>query len=207
MHCEKIGTGRSPPVTTEEEWKNLITEIELITQDRSDLPWMWLSATEGDVDEMLSRLDHWPVTEVVNNETKKLEAVETVWRDFYTGQRLENWTKPYDKRRKDSNYGEAFNCIEARTDERWYKSWLEWQCSSYDMSCPCSYPDQPLLRLLGHCLKGKLDLLFSPKQLPGNPGNMILLGDASTRIEYNDTSSQWVLTDAKSDVTAVSRAR
>ena len=35
---------------------------------------------------------------------------------------------------------------------------------------------------------------------------MILLGRVSTRIEFNDTSSQWVLTDAKSDVTAVSRA-
>ena len=35
---------------------------------------------------------------------------------------------------------------------------------------------------------------------------MIILGIMSTRIEYNDTSSQWVLTDAISDVTAVSRA-
>ena len=35
---------------------------------------------------------------------------------------------------------------------------------------------------------------------------MILLGKRTTRIEYNDTSSQWVLTDAKSDVTGVSRA-
>merc|ERR1711894_295156 len=35
---------------------------------------------------------------------------------------------------------------------------------------------------------------------------MIILGQISTRIEYNDTSSQWMLTDALSDVTAVSRA-
>ena len=34
----------------------------------------------------LATLGHWPGTELVNNETKKLEAVETVWRDFYTGQ-------------------------------------------------------------------------------------------------------------------------
>ena len=51
-----------------------------------------------------------------------------------------------------------------------------------------------------------IDYFFTPKQLPGNPGNMILLGKRTTSIEYNDTSSQWVLTDANSDVTAVSRA-
>ena len=95
QHCEKIVNGRSPSVITEEEWKNLMKEIDLITQDRSILPYLWLSATEGDKNRKLARLDHWPKTEVVKNETKKLEAVEMVWRDFYTGQRLENWQKPY----------------------------------------------------------------------------------------------------------------
>ena len=51
-----------------------------------------------------------------------------------------------------------------------------------------------------------IDPLFSPKQLPGTPDNIIMLGVMSTRIVYNDTSSQWMLTDAKSNVTAVSRA-
>ena len=46
---------------------------------QSNLPWMWLSATEGDKDKTLARLGHWPYTEVVNNETKKLEAIETVY--------------------------------------------------------------------------------------------------------------------------------
>ena len=35
---------------------------------------------------------------------------------------------------------------------------------------------------------------------------MILLGQYTTRVEYNDASSRWILTEAKSDVTAVSRA-
>ena len=95
QHCQKIADGRSPPANTEKEWENLTREVDLITQDRSNLPWMWLSATEGDKDKTLARLGHWPYTEVVNNETKKLEAIETVWRGFYTGQRLDNWTKPY----------------------------------------------------------------------------------------------------------------
>ena len=90
-------------MTTEEDWENLTTEIDLITQDPSILPWMWVSATEGDKYEKLARLDHWPETEVVNNETRRLEAEETVWRDFYTGQRLaDNWTKPYAESTEDT---------------------------------------------------------------------------------------------------------
>ena len=51
-----------------------------------------------------------------------------------------------------------------------------------------------------------VDNLFSPKQLPGSPGNMLLLGNVATRIEYNDTTSQWVLTDALSGLSARSLA-
>ena len=74
------------------------------------------------------------------------------------------------------------------------------------MSCPCSYPAQPLLMLRGLCSSSLIYPLFSLKQLPGNPGNMILLGYFTTRIEYNDTSRQWMLSDARYDVTALSKA-
>ena len=43
---------------TKEEWESLTREIDLVPpypQDRSLLPWMWLSATEGDVDEKLEQ--------------------------------------------------------------------------------------------------------------------------------------------------------
>ena len=97
QHCQKISNGRVPSVNTEEEWTNLTREIDLITKHRKTfVPQrrLWLSATEGDDDLKLAKLGHWPDTEIVNNETKKLDAVETVWRDFYTGQRLDNWTTP-----------------------------------------------------------------------------------------------------------------
>ena len=77
-HCQKISNGHSPPVTTKDEWENLTREVELITRDISSLPYMWLSATEGDKDKKLARLDHWPEMEVVNNETKKIEAIEKI---------------------------------------------------------------------------------------------------------------------------------
>ena len=49
QHCQKISNGRSPSVNTEEEWDSLTREIDLITEDRSSLLYMWLSATEGRV--------------------------------------------------------------------------------------------------------------------------------------------------------------
>ena len=199
QHCQKIVGGRSPPVNTKEDWETLKMEVDLITQDRSGFPYMWLSATEGDEDgKRLARLGHWPKTEVVKNETKKLEAIETIWRDFFSGQRLDNWTKPYYGSREDTKFGDNYNCMMALTDVSWHKSWYEWQCTLVgSSSCPCSYPAQPLLWLRGLCSSIRLIYpLFSPKQLPGDPGNMILMGPVTTRIEYNDTSSQWVLTRA-----------
>ena len=67
--------------------------------------------------------------------------------------------------------------------------WNEWQCHSLPRGCPCSYPTQPLLRLRGLC-SPLPDWDYSPKQLPDNPGNMIILGQYTTRIEYNDTTTQ-----------------
>ena len=147
-HCKKIVDGRVPSVNTEEEWENLKREVDLITQDRSSLPYMWLSATEGDIESKLAELGHWPETELVNNETQKMEAVETVWRDFYSGERLNNWTKPYFSSKEDTLYSDGYNCIWLYTSN-WERSWFEWFCVSYDTSCPCSYPTKPLLRWLG----------------------------------------------------------
>ena len=131
-------------MNTEQEWGNLKIEIDLITQVRRNLPYMWLSGTEGDKDNALGRRDNWPETELVENEMKKLEAIETVWRDFYTGRRMDTWPKPYYN--EESLYGETHNCHIFYTDEPWEKSWNEWECYLPDQGCPCSYPAQPLLR-------------------------------------------------------------
>ena len=36
--------------------------------------------------------------------------LKTVWRDFYTGQRLENWTMPYYSSSEDTTYDDTYNC-------------------------------------------------------------------------------------------------
>ena len=45
-----------------------------------------------------------------------------------------------------------------------------------------------------------------PKQLASTPNDLILLGRDTSQIQYNDSSSQWILTNAVSSVTAVSDA-
>ena len=195
-HCQKISGGRSPLVRTQEEWENFTREVDLITKDRSDWSYMWLSATEGEVDRELARLNHWPSQEIVNGETQQLEAEETVWRDFYTGERLGNWTKPYYGSSGDTSQDDDSNCMVAFTDQPWNQSWDERYCF-WQYSCPCSYPKLPLLRLRGLCSDEKIDRLFLPKQMPGDPGNMMLVGQHHSKIEYNETSSLWTLTDTR----------
>ena len=62
-HCEKLGQGWSPPVRTLEEWDWLRAEVHAITPDISDIPDLWVAATD--------------------------EKVEGEWRDAYTGEKLD----------------------------------------------------------------------------------------------------------------------
>ena len=48
MHCKKISNGRSPSVTTLEDWKWLIKEVASISTRNQDHCHLWLAATEGD---------------------------------------------------------------------------------------------------------------------------------------------------------------
>ena len=210
QHCSKINGGRTPSLYTREEWKSLELEFYRITRNpRLDMGMdLWSSATEGDSSgTQLARLEHWPETELVNNETKKLEALENVWRDFYSGQRLDDYIRPYWSP-TGPLAGNSSNCV-LHWCSGYQAFWYESQCTrpteQLPVGCPCSYPAQPLLRLRGLC-SDWVENLFSPKQLPDNPSNIFYLGKVATRIEYNDSSSQWVLTDAKHGVTAVSKA-
>ena len=62
QHCQKLG-GRSPPVTTLEEWETMVRELEAISSE-TFYDYMWTSATEGDKDGSSARLSHWPQLEV-----------------------------------------------------------------------------------------------------------------------------------------------
>ena len=180
-HCQKLGQGRSPPVQTQEEWYFLWKELNAITPELWRLPYLWLAVTD--------------------------EEKEGVWRDYYTQQQLETGVAwPWYSRGGDTDVGDEENCLSMYTDEPLNYTWHEKQCSSYEMACPCQYEMQPILRMRGLCWHNTLDLLYTPKQLATSPNDLIILGQYTSHIQYSDSSSQWILTDAVSNVTAVSDA-
>ena len=167
----------------------------MITRNHSIWPNMWLSGTEGDKNLKLGTLSNWPDNEIVDNVKERLEAKENVWRDFYTGQRLQNWTKDYFSRASNET---TQNCMTAFS-----KNLEEWQCQwPFGQSCPCTYSTQPLLTLRGLCKdslieKVSVEKRFTLKQMDANPENMVLLGMVSARIEYNESGSKWIMTEKK----------
>ena len=159
QHCQKLG-GRSPPVTTLEEWETMVDELEAISSE-TFYDYMWTSATEGDKDGSSSKLSHWPLMEEVDGNSVPLESLEGVWRDYYTGQRLTDFEKPYD----DAFFGEDYNCLEVHTDEPWSTSWNGIQCHTYENVCPCQYTQQPVLVLRGEFFGFRINS-FSCPQVP-----------------------------------------
>ena len=176
-HCEKLGKGRSPPIRTLEELKTLQTELQAITPNTMDLPWLWLSATD--------------------------QKEEGVWRDFYTGERLGEFAKPWYS--NDDQLGDQYNCLNMYTDVSANISWGETTCFN-NRACPCKYNKQPVLLLRGTCQYSYFDYKHTPKQLAGSPEDVFLIGQLGTQIRYNESSKQWVMTDARASVMAKSQA-
>ena len=131
---------------------------------------------------------HWP-------EDTKVE--EGVWRDYYSGEKLDDFEKPW-KKSHDKLYGESKNWVGLYT---WWpkhghvvqfnSSWWEIPCSSPWRGCPCKN-DQlpPILRLRGLCpfstMRTKFPTIgtrFTPVQRPDNLRNDWFKGGLSSKIE------------------------
>ena len=198
-HCQKLG-GRSPPVRTEMEWENLLKEIKAVSPDPERLPEkIWLSATEGDIELELRILDHWP---------EGTRAEEGVWRDYYTGEKLENYRKPWilDFGIGDRDLGDNYNCIEFYTTSAEVRSWTEWECRGKN-GCPCQYETPPLVNLRGFCPGTLVEhVRYTTTQSAIDPSNIIIVGYNGARIEYDSLLSQWILSDPRLNVTARTRA-
>ena len=197
-HCKKLG-GRSPSVRTEGEWENLSSEVRDLSPDPSRLPdWIWLSATEGYIKNELGELEHWP------DGTK---AVEGVWRDYYTGEQLENYTKPWRSSNGDREVGDTFNCIYFYPTSAEVRTWKEWQCSGFTRGCPCTYETPPVIHLRGFCPNTLVEHgRYTISQSATDPTNIIIVGQQSARIEYDSLLNEWILSDPRLNVTARTRA-
>ena len=63
---------------------------------------------------------------------------EGVWRDFYTGEQLENYTKPWENKNGDKLVGNTQNCILFDPTKPETRTWIEWQCRGLPRGCPCT---------------------------------------------------------------------
>ena len=201
-HCKTL-RGRSPSVRSLMGWNNLWKELKYISPIASKLPdRIWLSTTEGDRSDnkgyKLGEPDHWP-------EGKKAE--EGVWRDYYTGEQLENYTKPWMTSHEDKEHGGAYNCIIFYPKFGEARSWIEWQCGLPNTGCPCTYETPPLIHLRGFCSDTLLEhSRYTVGQSPSDPGNIILVGHRSAKIQYDSSLGNWEYIDPGVNVTARSRA-
>ena len=185
--CPKLGKGRSPPVRTLNELNTFKRELHAITPDIKVFLWIWLAAKD--------------------------DKQEAVWRDFYTDKLVEDYTKPWapgHDGRFEADYFDT-NCMLWYTGYPDEEAMEEWYCESYDMTCPCKYGEEPHLRMRGMCPTSSLKpLMYLPvytfKQLASDPWDIFIQGDSSTQIRYNDSSEQWVLTDARTDLRAETSA-
>ena len=201
-HCKKLA-GRSPSVKTKKEWETFLEEMEALSPDPLRLPKsIWLSATEGlDDDEdadpnALGEPGHWP---------EEAKAAEGLWRDYYSGEPLENYTKPWGVG-GDGLMEDLFNCVFFHPREPKEGSWGEWQCNSRNIGCPCTYQKAPLLRLRGYCGSTYFDTRFTVTQFAAAPLDIIMVSNKNSRIQYNSTRSQWVMSHQIRNVTARSSA-
>ena len=119
--------------------------LKAVSPDPSKLPAIiWLSATEGDLGNELGKLEHWP---------DGVEAEEGVWRDYYNGEQLGNYTKPWLNLEKDKVVGDNHNCVHFFPKKVETRTWDEWECKGTipPRGCPCTYDSDPLIRPRGFC--------------------------------------------------------
>ena len=162
---------------TKKGWENLWKEIKAVSPDTSKLTtWIWLQATKGDIGGKLGRLDHWP---------EGVEAEEGVWRDYYTGEQLENYTNSCYKSNGGKDMGEAYNCVYYRSTFAQTRTWIVWQCLSTSLrGFPCTYVSPPLIHLRGSCPDTQLEKSYTVTQFASDPKNIIMVGTVSAQIRF-----------------------
>ena len=91
---------------------------------------------------------------------------------------------------------ESFNCIIYDPEGDVISSWEEWQCRELEIGCPCSYDSQPILYLRGYCPDTYIqNQRYTPKQLPTDPTDIILVGMLYAQIRHNSSRGMWILRD------------
>ena len=142
----------------------------------------------------------------------KTESLEDVWRDYYTGKRLVNFTTmPFDQyvNLTSENCAAAGLVVYAPESSSskysGYFKWLEVNCDLSPVSCVCQYPAQPIMYLRGGCPETYLDRKYIALQ-ESVLDDVMWVGIYNTRIEYDLYNYQWRMEISDWGVTAHSWA-
>ena len=224
--CRKFGR-RSPSVRTLQDWRKMERIVEDL-EGSTPLPEIfYLSVTRGEMKgdfELMGipdtlTLEHWP------HDIRQTE--EAIWRDYYTGEKLENFNQTWDSSGESHCAALTKGNLVGMPDSK--SVWLKAPCSwnpGLDPWCVCQQNDQKKkLILRGTCTSSHLrgvgaDIYFKPQQLPSSLDKLYYtseIGWASSRggtvrdgdynIDYNVTSSQWIHSGKDFKTTAFSLAR
>ena len=154
-------------------------------------------------------MGHWP---------KGTEVKQGTWRDWYTGQPLENYKHPWSSQ-ADERGKDGIHCLGLRTwwpDHDWNiqfnDSWWEGTCISSWRGCPCWNPNNiPMIKIRGLCpssiLRTKnpnIGLRFTPQQSPTTFRGTSFIGGMATDIFWG--MSGWTIGNSVFNVTATSTA-
>ena len=135
-----------------------------------------------------------------------------MWRDFYTGQQLENYNRTW-------VFDQQRHCAGVFLSKGSWK-WGDAEClKNYPgLWCPCQNGQVsafwPNLLLRGLCTSSHLrgndpvrGLWYKAHHEPSDLNNTFFVSGMSTRIEYHPEKNQWVISDSIAVTTAVSLAR
>ena len=173
---------------------------------------MWLSVTEGDLGGRLARLPHWPDTEFIEGHGNvPLVAEEDVWRDYYTGERVEFQLPEYAY----NVSGKGYNCLAAVAEEIGFTSipFAEFDCLQRHMSCTCEYARDPVVTLRGLCpelyKERAVDSKFIPFQNLSYPRQLHWQGIRHSMLKLDASDKKrrkWRMSSSVNQVGAISNA-
>ena len=207
--CEKLG-GRSPPVRSLQEldeMKGVLNDLTAVSPSPQKL---FLAVTRGQVNNSIETLtlEHWP-----NNIIK---TEEELWRDYYTGDQLENYNETW-ATSKGRLHCAGVQPFESTQNLRWSNLPCSRPLDGRTTVCSCKQ-DKPLL-LRGLCSSSKLKAIgkgqfYHPQHLQDSFDNVffVLRHNVSkpetefSKIEFNISSKQWVLSSKDSETRALSSA-